>query len=151
MDANTMDWTLVEWAALIALAGIVYLSITMARLYAARTKREREARLQLRVEVAVITAVQAVQQLVERLKAASPTRQLTPDQQKDVRQMAVDEAKRQLGTRGLADVAETFEFDSAAVEQLFATWIEAAVYRLARGSRVTPDAGTAGDAVPFVA
>jgi hypothetical protein len=152
MDTPTFAWRLFELLSPVALAGLIWLSVKAAQLFAARIKSEHLTRVLLLVDNVVLAAAREVQQvLVDKLKAASPNGSLTPEQGTQAKQAALDSAKSQLGAQGLADLAATFGLEPGAVDRMLGTRIEAAVHRLKTTPRITSDAGTAGDAVPFAA
>jgi len=115
-------------------------------------KNEQLKAVLLRLDDVVLAAVREAQQvLVDKLKATSADGALTPDQRTQAKQAALDSAKSQLGATGLAEVSKTFGLESAAVDKLLSTRVEAAVHHLEVQSRPALGPGTAGDAVPFAA
>ena len=152
MDTSTFAWRLFELFSPTALAGLTWLSVKAAQLATAKIKSEHVTRVLLLVDDVVLAAAREVQQaLVDKLKAASPDGNLTPEQGAQAKQAALDSAKAQLGAQGLSDVVATLGYDAGGVERMLGSRIEAAVHQLKRASRVAPDPGTAGDAVPFAA
>lgn len=152
MDTPTFAWRLFELLSPAALAGLTWLSVKAVQLSAAKVKSEHVTRVLLLVDDVVLAAAREVQQvLVDKLKAASPDGNLTPEQGAQAKQAALDSVKAQLGTQGLADVAATFGHDAGGVDRMLGSRIEAAVHQLKRVTRVASDPGTAGDAVPFAA
>lgn len=152
MDTSTFAWRLFELFSPAALAGLTWLSVKAAQLFTAKIKSEHVTRVLLLVDDVVLVAAREVQQvLVDKLKAASPDGNLTPEQGAQAKQAALDSAKTQFGTQGLADVAATLGYDAGGVDRMLGSRIEAAVHQLKRASRVPPDPGTAGAAAPFAA
>jgi hypothetical protein len=152
MDTSTFAWRLFELLSPAALAGLTWLSVKAAQLSAAKIKSEHVTRVLLLIDDVVLAAAREVQQvLVDRLKARNPDGGLTTEQSAQAKQTALDSAKAQLGSQGLADVAATFGYDAGGVDRVLGSRIEAAVHQLKHASRVAPDPGTAGDAVPFAA
>jgi hypothetical protein len=152
METHTFAWRLFELLSPAALAGLTWLAVTAAQLFAARTKTEHVARVLFLVDDVVLAAAREVQQvLIERQKATSRSGDLTPEQSARAKQAALDNARSQLGTRGLADITATFGLDANAVDRMIATRVEAAVHRLRQAARTAADPGTAGDAVPWAA
>jgi hypothetical protein len=152
MDTPTFAWRLFELLSPVALAGLTWLSVKAAQLFAARIKSEHVTRVLLLVDNVVLAAAREVQQvLVDKLKAINPDGDLTSEQGAQAKQAALDSAKAQLGAQGLADIAATFGLDHGAVDRMLGTRVEAAVHRLKASTRVVQDPGTAGDAVPFAA
>jgi len=152
MDMATFAWKLFELFSPAALTGLTWLSVKAAQLATAKIKSEQVTRVLLLVDDVVLAAAREVQQvLVDKLKAASPGGDLTPVQGAQAKKAALDSAKAQLGAQGLADVAATFGYDAGGVDRMLGSRIEAAVHQVKRTTRVAPDAGTAGDAVPFAA
>jgi len=152
MDAPTFAWRLFELLAPVSLVGLTWLSVKAAQLSEAKMKREHLARALLLVDSSAFASAREVQHaLVDRLKASSPGGKLTLDQGAQAKQAALDSAKAQLGEQGLADIAAALGHDPRGVERMLEIRIEAAVHQLRRATRVVPDLGTAGDAVPFAA
>lgn len=152
MDTPTFAWRLFELLSPAALAGLTWLAIKAAKLFTAKIKSEHVTRVLLLVDDVVLAAAREVQQvLVDKLKARNPDGNLTTEQSAQAKRAALDSAKAQLGTQGLADVAITFGYDAGGVDHLLGSRIEAAVHQLKRATRVIPDPGTAGDAVQFAA
>jgi hypothetical protein len=152
MDTPTFAWRLFELFSPAALAGLTWLSVKAAQLFTAKIKSEHVTRVLLLVDDVVLAAAREVQQvLVEKLKATSRDGNLTTEQSAQAKQAALDSAKAQLGAQGLADVAATLGHDAGGVDRMLESRIEAAVHQLKRSTRVVPDPGTAGNAVPFAA
>src|SRR5262249_4340737 len=119
---------------------------------AAKIKSEHLTQVLLLVDDVVLVAAREVQQVrVDKLKAASPGGRLTLDQGAQAKQAALDSVKAQLGAQGLADIAAALGHDSRGVDRIVEIRIEAAVHQLKCATRVAPDSGTAGPAVPFAA
>ena len=152
MDTPTFAWRIFELFSPAALAGLTWLAVKAAQLSTAKIKSEHVTRVLLLVDDVGLVAAREIQQvLVDKLKAASPDGNLTPEQGAQAKQAALDSAKAQLGAQGLADVAATFGHDPGGVDRMLGSRIEAAVHQLKRATRVGSDPGTAGDAVPFAA
>lgn len=152
MDAPTFAWRIFALFSPAALAGLTWLAIKAAQLSAAKIKSEHLKRVLLFVDDVVLVVAREVQQVrVDKLKAASPDGRLTTEQSAQAKQAALASAKALLGAQGLAEVAATFGYDDGGVDRMLGSRIEAAVHQLQRATRVAPDPGTAGAAVPFAA
>jgi hypothetical protein len=152
MDINTFAWKLFELISPLVAVGLSWLSVKAAQLAAAKIKSAHVARVLLLVDNVVLAAAHEVQQvLVDKLKAASRDGNLTPKQGAQAKQAALESAKAQLGSYGLADITTTLRLEPDAVDRLLGGRIEAAVHRIKTSSRMSADPGTAGDAVPFAA
>ena len=152
MNAPMFAWRIFEGLSPAALACLIWLAVKAAQLLTAKVRSERATHLRLLVDDVVLAAAREIQQvLVDRLKASSRDGGLTPEQGAQAKQAALDSAKAQLGPQGLADIAAALGLDASGIDRVLGTRIEAAVHRLNASSRVAPDSGTAGDAVPFAA
>jgi len=152
VNMNTTAWNVFELLGPVLLAGLSWLSVKAAQLISVKVKNEQLKAVLLRLDDVILAAVREAQQvLVDKLKATSADGALTPDQRTQAKQAAIDSAKSQLGATGLAEVGKTFGLESAAVDKLLSTRVEATVHRLKAQSRPTLGPGTAGDAVPFAA
>jgi len=152
VNMDTTAWNIFELLGPVLLAGLSWLSVKAAQLISVKVKNEQLKAVLLRLDDVVLAAVREAQQvLVDKLKATSADGTLTHDQGAQAKQVALDSAKSQLGATGLAEVGKTFGLESAAVDKLLSTRVEATVHRLKAQSRPTLGPGTAGDAVPFAA
>jgi hypothetical protein len=117
-------------------AVLTWASWKMANYIKAHTKNQQVQAALLRLNDAVATAVESVEQtLVSNFKMAGNGK-LSPDDGAKARTRALDQIKSNLGTKGLSDMMSVLGVETtSAMDGLLAAKVEAHVFKLSDGPR----------------
>lgn len=128
-----LGWRIMEWAAPIVAAVVVWALGMLARWLAGRTRNEALLALIAQVQDAVGGAVRETQQtFVAALKEARSDGKLTDEEKKQALDAALATAKKVLGEKGLAALRSATGASAEEVDKLLKARIEAAVHDLRR-------------------
>jgi hypothetical protein len=130
---NKLEIGLKAWDVLspILMVALTWVALKASQLINTKVKNETLRSALISVDDAVYRSVREVQQVVvDDLKAASPTGQLSPEDKAKVKKDAIDAAKSYLGSKGLNLITQVVGIDSSAVDKFLSTHIEAAVHDL---------------------
>jgi hypothetical protein len=135
MSTGSFGIMVVETLSPVFLAALTWAAAKLAQLIRAKVQNEHLAGVLLRIDDAVFTAVKDMQKsVVDQLKAASADGKITCEEQKQIKEKAVATARAHLGENGRAAVAKILGMGSAAIEDLLASKVEAAVHDLRHGA-----------------
>ena len=151
MDAASIGLKVLEILSPFLLAALTWVAAKLAQLIRAKVDNEYLKGVLVRLDDAEFTAVKDVQQtVVKAAKAASSDGKLTPDEKKQIKENAIASLKSHLGMKGLSELAVVLGLESAAVESLLSSKVEAAVHDLRSSTPVAAPAERGGKSSPLV-
>jgi hypothetical protein len=135
----------------VLMAVVTWMAAKLAQLINARVKNEYLRGVLVRLDDAVMSVVREVNQVtVEAIKSASTDGRLTTSAREVIKNAALAAVKAHLGAKGLVELSRVLGLDTAAVDRMIGTRIEATVHDLKAKARVmngvntnkeAPDAG----------
>jgi hypothetical protein len=127
--ANDEAGEAIKILAPILIATLTWVAGRISRLIKARAENEHLRGLLLRLDDIVLAVVKEVHQVtVEALKAASVDGKLPQGAGQAIKQSAVAAVKAHVGSKGMAELAESLDLSADGMDRLLATKVEAAVY-----------------------
>lgn len=131
MSTDSFGLMVVEALSPVFLAAVTWAAAKLAQLIRAKVQNEYLSGVLLRIDEAVFTAVKDMQKsVVDQLKAASADGKISCEEQKQIKEQAIATARAHLGKNGRAAVSKVLGMSGAAIENLLASKVEAAVHDL---------------------
>ena len=113
------------------LAGFGWLGAKAWELLKKKVKNETLKSVLLRLDSVVLTVVKGLQQtVVEDLKKASADGKLSSEERRRLKQQALEEVHRALGSRGVKELRDLLDLWEHDVDKLIGTKVEATVFDL---------------------
>jgi len=123
----------------LVIAGLGYLSKLLADLIRAKTRNEYLSSVLVRLNVAVLDVVKAIEQnVVKEIKRANEDGKITDEEKQTIKSIALNSVKSYLGVKGLAQLGKILGLDSNAIDSMIETKIESAVLDLKKTQVLIP-------------